>query len=58
MITDQDVQQLMELATSEDKEHLTGILQKMNLEDRRYFDGYVDGYAEAVRHVQAAQKEE
>ena len=58
MLCDKDIKNLMQMALEGDRERLTTFLKGLSPMERRYFDGFVDGYAEATRHVQAAYKDD
>lgn len=56
MVSDEMLAALMDSVAQEDKEALMSMLLSMGAEDKAYFKGYVAGYSEAVRHLQAANQ--
>lgn len=52
-ISNMKLAELMDSVVNEDKIALKAMLDSMSAEDVAYFKGYVAGYAEAARHLQA-----
>ena len=57
MLSEGEIMELMEVATSDDREALAAMLSDMGSEQRAFFEGYVNGYAQGVRHAQQAEVE-
>lgn len=57
MINDNDIATLMTMIGDDDQSALTKMLEQMDNEDSAYFKGYVDGYVDAVRHLQMSESE-
>lgn len=57
MLSSADIGALMELATSDDRDALAAMLSDMTDVQRAFFEGYVNGYAQGVRHAQQAEVE-
>ena len=57
MLSEGEIVELMDAATSDDKEALSAMLSEMDSEQRAFFEGYVNGYAQGVRHARQAEVE-
>ena len=57
MLSESEIVELMDAATSDDRDALAEMLSEMSPEQKAFFEGYVNGYAQGVRHARQAEVE-